>query len=116
MFYHRLKLQNVILRDQKLEISEGVGLFEVFETKKSGILGHRKSSERFSAAGKKASPSLRRPLLKSRGLLFSGIKYIYCIKSQKPINFYTTLSLLVRLENGKLDNCGNSCNFRFSCN
>ncbi len=40
------------------EISKGVGLFEIFES------------------GKKTSPSLRRPLLKSRGLLFSRINKI----------------------------------------
>ncbi len=58
VFYLRLKLQTVILKDQKLEISEGDGLFEVFER------------------GKKTSPSLRHPLLKSRGLLFSCINKI----------------------------------------
>ncbi len=58
VFYLRLKLQNVILKDQKLEISEGVGLFEVFEREK------------------KTSPSLQHPLPKGSGLLFSCINKI----------------------------------------
>ncbi len=63
-------------------------MFEVFETKKSGILGHRKSSERFSAAGKKISSSLRRPLLKSSGLLFFCIKFLEPFYARGRIRTY----------------------------